>query len=584
MITNRDIINYFDQEAEVARKDYEALMALPIEERIKKRKAIAGLRLDADFSKQAENGDHLYRLIVTQNLADFKEGEYLMLHKEGTFYGMQCCLYEFDDEDNIIISVYHANVDMDVLSSDKGLVLDKALVDLRQQVYSNFYYGLNSCSSYWENHIVNNSRVSNLEDISKNEEELDDTLSNYNLSITDKQRESIVNSMSAKDLYLIQGPPGTGKSFTLALIILEELLYFKHKVAVVGPNHMAINNALMQLVKLCPQYAPGVVKVGQPYNTFGIEPVADSDGAMHEIAKVDRINVNGVNGSDFAFLYGLTPHALYTSRARGLEYDTLVIDEAGQVTIPWALMAMKDGKKCIMAGDHKQLPPIITSDKISDDLKYSIFQKVMNKDNSTMLDVSFRMRKPICDFVSKLFYDGELTASVERTGDKVLCDDPILSFDTPIVFQHVDDRGMQTSDKEAQKIIEMLVDYKRHGLPLTDVCVLSPFRAQAANIRRQIKKSKDLADEDKKSVMVDTIDKMQGQEREVVILSMAAGDIDYMNEVGDFLYNPNKFNVAFSRAKSKLIIVGNATNLKKLDMTKYPHIKGMLENVDWVVE
>ncbi len=71
---------------------------------------------------------------------------------------------------------------------------------------------------------------------------------------------------------------------------------------------------------------------------------------------------------------------------------------------------------------------------------------------------------------------------------------------------------------------------------------------------------------------------MQGQEREVIIFSLAAGNIEYMTEMADFLYNPNKLNVAFSRAKSKLIIVGNIDKLKYIDTEKFPHIKKMLNS------
>ena len=71
---------------------------------------------------------------------------------------------------------------------------------------------------------------------------------------------------------------------------------------------------------------------------------------------------------------------------------------------------------------------------------------------------------------------------------------------------------------------------------------------------------------------------MQGQEREVIIFSLAAGNIEYITEMADFLYNPNKLNVAFSRAKSKLIIVGNIDNLKYIDTEKFPHIKKMLNS------
>jgi superfamily I DNA and/or RNA helicase len=152
----------------------------------------------------------------------------------------------------------------------------------------------------------------------------------------------------------------------------------------------------------------------------------------------------------------------------------------------------------------------------------------------------------------------------------------MYSFDTPIVIRNVDDKGKQVSDKEAEEITNIIKGYLNLNLSAKDIAVLSPFRAQAANIRRYIRKmiSEDVAME----LVVDTIDKMQGQEREVIIFSLAAGDLEYMTEMADFLYNPNKMNVAFSRAKSKLIIVGNIDNLQKIDDNSFPHIAKMLRS------
>lgn len=113
---------------------------------------------------------------------------------------------------------------------------------------------------------------------------------------------------------------------------------------------------------------------------------------------------------------------------------------------------------------------------------------------------------------------------------------------------------------------------------ITEIAILSPFRAQAANIRRHIGKNGYINEENRNLLAIDTIDKMQGQEREVIIFSLAAGNIEYMTEMADFLYNPNKLNVAFSRAKSKLIIVGNIDNLKYIDTDKFPHVKKLLNS------
>ena len=378
-------------------------MKLSVEDSVRKRMAIQNLSIEFNYAKTSEDGYTYFKLNVTKNLSDFKEGDSLILHKGEYKAGQECTLYDFDEDDNIIISVYTpSSIINKEMWSGKDLILDKNSVDLRQNVYSNFYYPLNSELEYWGEQLINN--VKDVELVNKDEcnEDLKETEEFFSLSFTEKQREAILNSMAAKDYYLIQGPPGTGKSFVLATIILEEIGYFNNRVAIIGPNHLAINNALMQLIKIEPSYSNSCVKVGQPYNGKGLE--IKRDNKTYKIHNLNRIPTDVFNKYEDGIACGLTPHSLYTKRARGLEYDTLIIDEAGQVTIPLALMAMQNGKKVILAGDHKQLSPIIVSDKIPDKLKKSIFQRLMNDNNHTLLEITFIMQEPICNFVSDLFY------------------------------------------------------------------------------------------------------------------------------------------------------------------------------------
>lgn len=208
----------------------------------------------------------------------------------------------------------------------------------------------------------------------------------------------------------------------------------------------------------------------------------------------------------------------------------------------------------------------------------SAFQRMLQDDNYTILDTSFRMCDKICSFVSELFYDGVVKAQNKEGSGLVKCKDPLYDFDTPIIIRNIDDDGKQTSDKEAQFITDIVAGYIDKGLKASDIAVLAPFRAQAANVRRHIRKDERIAEEERKAIVADTIDRMQGQEREVIIFSLTAGDKDYMEEMKDFLYNPNKLNVAFSRAKSKLIIVGNIERLKNMSLAEFPHINKMLSS------
>ena len=405
MVTKDDIRNYFDLEAETSRERWLQTMSLPVKERIRKRKAISPVFLDAEYTRNPENGNIFRKIHFSVNLSDFKEGDSLLLHKEGTTEGIGCLLWKFEGENEIVLDFYSVPAGIESYCNIP-LVLDKNHIDLRPNVFDNFLYDLPTVPEYWERKIVNTKASPVFEDVEKNCEELEDTIKNFKLDLLPRQKEAILNSMSAKDYYLIQGPPGTGKSFILSIIILEETLYFDHKVAIIGPNHMAINNVIGQALRIMPFFYYRAVKIGQSFNAPNT--IIPTDEGNLPIQNFPYIIAPLANSIDGPVLYGLTPYSLYTSRARELEFDTLVIDEAGQMTIPIALMGMIRAKKVILAGDHKQLPPIINSEGLNSSLKSSIFQALVTEENCTMLDVSFRMCEPICNFVSKLFYDNEV--------------------------------------------------------------------------------------------------------------------------------------------------------------------------------
>ena len=160
----------------------------------------------------------------------------------------------------------------------------------------------------------------------------------------------------------------------------------------------------------------------------------------------------------------------------------------------------------------------------------------------------------------------------------LICDNPLYSFDSPVILHEEDDEGEQVSEKEAAFIANVIAGFLTKGIHADEIAVLSPFRAQAANIRRAIKKHEGISKENRQKITSDTVDKMQGQERDVILYSLVSGNIDYMLEMAEFLYNPNKMNVAFSRAKSKLIIVGSLSKLSNLELPEYPHINRMLNS------
>lgn len=580
MISKTDIMHFFDLEASAFKKSWESTMALPLHERIRRRRAIERVMLICE-EPSSEQGYVSIRVSAEVNLSDFKEGDCLLLHKENESPGIHCTLASFVGDTEIVLDIY-GRPDLSACYN-VPLLLDRDCIDLRDKVYNKFLARLPADSDFWSGNVLNSGKSPVFSDVAKYEEELQDTIDNFHLSLKPKQREAVLKCMSADDYYLVQGPPGTGKSFVLSLVILEELLYFKHKVIVTGPNHKAINNTLESVAKIIPNYIGHLVKVGQSYNAPTIE--VEQDGERLKIFNVSKsswcqLGDTCIDYYEGPLVIGLTPHSLYTSRGGELTYcDTIIIDEAGQMTIPLALMGMIKAKKVIFAGDYKQLPPIVSSQEITGEMRISAFQKLISDSNCTMLDTSFRMCEPICMFISELFYDGKVVPEVKGHGMSVLCPDQQYSYESPIIINDVEDGGEQTSDKEASFIAELVSSYidTYHLSPL-EIAVLSPFRAQTANIKRHLKKSRALDRQTCQQIAVDTVDKMQGQEREVIIYSMTAGDPDYIADMAEFLFNPNKLNVAFSRAKFKLIIVGNMKRLEKADTADYPHIRRMMES------
>ena len=139
MIKREDISNFFDYEAEAGKKSWEATMKLPINDRIRKRKAIKDVYLDRDFYEYTEDGDRKYKLSYRSNLSDFKEGDYLLLHKEDEHRGIRCVLSSFDKEGAIYIEISQYDWINDIEPYyDIPLILDKDYVDLRDNVFINF--------------------------------------------------------------------------------------------------------------------------------------------------------------------------------------------------------------------------------------------------------------------------------------------------------------------------------------------------------------------------------------------------------------------------------------------------------------
>ncbi len=254
---------------------------------------------------------------------------------------------------------------------------------------------------------------------------------------------------------------------------------------------------------------------------------------------------------------------------KGERFDFAVIDEATQSTEPSSLISVLRAKRFIMAGDHKQLPPTILNDEAArGNLSKSLFERLLELHGDkirAMLDVQYRMNEEIAEFPSKEFYGGKLKADASVKGHNLrdLLPEPKLIDEDARPFLFVDTCGSEgyrertragSTSKENAGETELVVAIAERllsmGVKPEDIAVISPYVDQVARIKREFRVE---------GLEIKTVDGFQGREKEVVIVSFVRSNKS--GEVG-FLRDLRRLNVSITRAKRKLILIGDSRTLE----------------------
>ncbi len=372
--------------------------------------------------------------------------------------------------------------------------------------------------------------------------------------LNDRQAEAVAHAVATDLCWLVQGPPGTGKTHVLAWIIAD-LLRRGERVLVTSFTHRAINNLLAAVATRLPD-ARNLGKVA-----------LFTDPAL-------PANVQQASGrAEFNFLkqnaaapcvIGATPFALRSSRLAGMDFDTVIIDEASQVTLPLAVMAMLAGRRYIFAGDHQQLPPVATSVTPAEARHWSVFGRLVGRGQDTLLDTTHRLNDALCRWPSDTFYHSLLRSHPRAAGRRLQLSAPpapdwrpILAPDPAAVWLAVPHTGNRShSSEEILVTAGLLRALHAGGLDWSRIGVVVPFRRQARNLRRRLA-SLQPDRHAPAELVVDTVERMQGQEREVVIVSFTVSDPDFAHRLRDFLFLPQRLNVAATRPRSKLILIAS---------------------------
>jgi DNA replication ATP-dependent helicase Dna2 len=248
----------------------------------------------------------------------------------------------------------------------------------------------------------------------------------------------------------------------------------------------------------------------------------------------------------------------------GWKFDVCIIDEAAQLSIPLSIAAMCRTGKYIFVGDHKQLDPIIPKGSQNEMFAESIFSRLARiyPSEINLLNTSYRLNKSLMHIPNTLFYHNLLQSADTTQIDSTRYlghhhTDVLNSEPHKLILHNVFDANGR-SPHEAKLVAELVSDLLQNGVNIKDIGIMSPFRAQVREIKKEVKKvlpSSIARPFD--TLLVDTVDGMQGQERNYIIYSFSnSHPLESMRRL-DFFYSPNRLNVAITRGIKKCFVISN---------------------------
>ena len=431
----------------------------------------------------------------------------------------------------------------------------------------------------------------------------------YNDLLNVSQKKALEWALAAEDLAVIHGPPGTGKTTTLVEVIRHSVKRGE-RVLACAPSNTAVDNLLERLVTT----GVNAVRLGHPARVLEVvrsrtlDALVEAHASHVVIAEMlwEADDLERRSGKLHRRNHGRGRKSQHRQEARELrrharimekraiqdvlvgaevicatvsfdftilddqEFELLVIDEACQSVEPGCWVPLRLGHRLVLAGDHCQLPPTILSRPAADaGFSVSLMQRLVEhygQEITRQLTIQYRMNQSIMAFSSTHFYDDSLVADAS-VADHTLSDldgyqdgsldiGPVTFFDTAGTGWEEEQEPNGTSRLnrgEGEFVLQQVQQLCAAGVRPQDIAVIAPYAAQVRWLRDQA---------GQEGLEVDTVDGFQGREKEAVVIGTVRSNTD--REIG-FLADERRMNVALTRAKRRLIVVGDSATIGSSD-------------------
>ncbi|GMJ09463.1 jing he sheng 1, embryo defective 2411 [Hibiscus trionum] len=388
-------------------------------------------------------------------------------------------------------------------------------------------------------------------------------------SLNNDQRRAILKILTAKDYALILGMPGTGKTSTMVHAV-KALLMRGASILLTSYTNSAVDNLLIKLKSQSIDF----VRIGRHESVHEeIKGHCFSGMDLNSVEEIklkfDQVKVVAVT------CLGITSPLLF-----GKKFDVCIIDEAGQTTLPVSLGPLMFASTFVLVGDHYQLPPLIQSTEAQEKgMGISLFCRLSEAHPQAIapLQSQYRMCQSIMELSNALIYGDRLRCgSPEIANAKLKFRKPIsscspwlktvLNPSKPVVFVNTDmlpglearEQRTVNNPMEAYIIAEITDGLVNNGIEGKDIGIITPYNAQANLIRHACKAS----------VETHTIDRYQGRDKDCILVSFVRSTENPRNCTTSLLADWHRINVALTRPKKKLIMVGSCRTLSKVPMLK----------------
>ena len=427
------------------------------------------------------------------------------------------------------------------------------------------------------------------------------------------QQQAVEKILAATELAIVHGPPGTGKTTTLVQAVKALIKQDHEQILVVAPSNTAVD----LLTEKLDAEGLNVLRVGNPARVserlmaLTLDSKMASHSGMKEIRNLKKQaneykqmahkykrnfgraeqeqrkalfneaykimkevgNIESYVTEDLiskaqvitATLVGANHYTV-----RGRKYHTVVIDEAGQALEPACWIPLLKANKVVFAGDHCQLSPTIKSTVAArNGLSTTLLEKcvTLHPEAVVLLEEQYRMHEQIMGYSSKVFYQNKLQAHASVARHLLFPGDAPLAFiDTAgCGFEEKNEGTSSTNPEEAVFLLKHLTQMaeqfalKAPGIEFPSVGIISPYKQQVYLLKELLLNSPDLEVHADK-INVNTIDSFQGQERDVIYISLTRSNAE--GTIG-FLADTRRMNVAMTRARKKLVVIGDSATLSR---------------------